>query len=162
MMIRHLTVFAVAFQTCWLVGCGGGGPKPGETVPTFPVTGVVKIDGKPTPMVRVMMFPLDHMPEWIETNGGAPHWANTDPEGKFQITTYNAGDGAPAGEYALFFYWEGIPTNVGLVNPDEPPLDPQSQKFNAKYLNAQKPQISGIKVEEGKPNDLGTLELTTK
>jgi hypothetical protein len=162
MMIRHLIVLAVALQTCWLLGCGGGGPKPGEAVPTFPVTGVVKIDGTPTPMVRVLLFPIDKIPEWFDHRVAAPHWAQTDPEGNFKITTYNAADGAPAGEYAVYFYWEGTPKMVPLSDPDEVAVDPVAAKFNAKYANLMKPQLPTVKVEDGKPTDMGTLELTTK
>lgn len=157
--MRHLLVMALAVQAFWLTGCG---PKPPEIPPTFPITGTVTIDGKPTPMVQVLMWPIDKMPEWIDTRLQAPHWANTDPEGKFKITTYNAGDGAPPGEYNVFFYWEGNPKVVALANPDEPELDPVAVKFNAKYTNAMKPQLPTIKVEDGKPTDVGTWELTTK
>jgi hypothetical protein len=161
-MIRHLIVLAVLLQCCWMAGCGGGGPKPPETVPTFPVTGVVKIDGKPTPMVRVLLFPIDKIPEWFDPRLAAPHWAATDPEGKFKITTYVSGDGAPVGEYAVFFHWEGNPKIVPLGDPDEIPVDPVAAKFNAKYANLMKPQLPTVKVEEGKPTDMGTLELTSK
>lgn len=159
-MTRQLIVLGVALQLSWFAGCGGP-PEP-ETIPTFPVTGVVNIDGKPTPMVRVLLFPVEKKPEWIDPRLAAPHWGNTGPDGKFQITTYSSGDGAPVGEYLVFFCWEGNPPVVPLSNPDEPPIDPIAAKFNGKYGNAMKAQVPNIKVVEGQPTDVGTLELTTK
>jgi hypothetical protein len=160
LMMRPLLLFAFLLQTCWLAGCGG--PKPPEVPPTFPITGIVTIDGKPTPMVRIMLFPTDKTPDFFDPNTGAPHWANTDPEGKFSITTYNSGDGAPPGEYNVLFFWEGNPKVVPLADPDQPQVDPAAAKFNAKYSNPRKPQLPAVKVEDGKPTDVGTWELTAK
>lgn len=134
------------------------GPK---REPTFPVTGTVQIDGKPTVGVRVMMFPADNFPGSVEQNLGAPHSAMTDNDGKFKITTYDAGDGAPAGDYVVTFYWDYMGKPVPFSNPDEPKLDPSAVRFNKKYSEPYKSKIKA-KVEAEKGADLGVLELTTK
>jgi 5-hydroxyisourate hydrolase-like protein (transthyretin family) len=157
-MVRHLIVFAVAIEVCWLAGCSR--PKGPKLEPTFPVSGVVQIDGKPTAAVHVFLFPADSAPMGFDPRLGSPHSATTDADGKFKITTYNTGDGAPAGSYVLGFYWEGTPKVVPFSNPDEPKLDPVAVRFNRKYGNPQKSEFKAT--VERKSVDLGKLELTTK
>lgn len=154
-MIRYPVVLVCA---CWLAGCSDDEP---QMEPTFPVSGIVQIDGKPTEGVRVMMFPADKIPDWVDPNLGALHQATTDAQGKFEITTYKTADGAPAGNYVVCFYWEGNPKVVPFANPDEPAIDPVAATFNRKYGNPAKSEIKPT-VEEGKPTDLGTLQLTTR
>jgi hypothetical protein len=158
-MVRYIVVLALAIGVCLPAGCARRkGPK---REPTFPVSGVIKIDGTPTPMVRVFMFPEDKLPEWFEPLRGAPHFATTDNDGKFKISTYESGDGAPAGKYVVCFYWEGNPKVLPFSNPDEPPVDPTAAKFNKKYGQPHQSQIK-VTVEKGKATDMGTLDLTTK
>lgn len=158
-MVRHSVLLAFVISAWALPGCSRQkGPK---TLPTFPVSGVVQINGKPTPSVHVWMSPEDKMPDYVDPKLGAPHSATTDENGKFKITTYNSGDGAPAGKYVLSFYWEGNPKVVPFSNPDEPRIDPVAVKFNNKYSNPQKSSFKAT-VDAGKSTDLGTLDLATK
>ena len=99
--------------------------------------------------------------EVLNPNLGSPHSAYTDAEGKFKITTYNLGDGAPVGDYNLCFYWEGTRKVTLLDIPDEPQLDPVATKFNTKYGDPGRSEHQAT-VEEGQSQNLGTLELTTK
>lgn len=160
-MVRNLLVVVVLASTCWLAGCSSGA-KPPETVPTFPVSGVVHIDGKPAAAVKVMLFPADKLPEGYDPNVGSSHQGLTDPEGKFKITTYYAGDGAPVGEYVTSFHWAGNNIGAQLTDPDAPTVDPTTARFNKKYGDPWKPQVPNVKVEDGKPTDVGTLDLKTK
>ena len=161
-MYRNSVAAMLVLPVCLLAGCWSSA-KPPETVPTFPLSGVVKIDGKPTSGVKVMIFKSDKLPEGYDPLVGGPHQGVTDSEGKFNITTYYKDDGAPVGEYVMSFYWTG-PQNIGaqLSDPDSPALDPTAARFNKKYGDPWKPQVPNPKVEEGKSTDLGTLELTTK
>lgn len=156
-MVRRCVVFAVVAACCWQAGCSRG-PKGPKRVPVFPVSGILKVDGEPAPFVRVNMFPAGKDVE--DPMRGAPHYAVTDNEGKFKITTYDSGDGAPAGDYVLALYWEKAAKTVPFDNPDEPRLDPAAVRFNRKYsyFSDSSPKVT---VEE-KSNDLGTLELKTK
>jgi hypothetical protein len=160
-MVRNFAVALLLLQVCWLTGCWKSA-KPPETVPTFPVSGTVHIDGKPASGVKVMIFPANKLPEGYDPNRGSPHSAFTDLEGKFKITTYFKDDGAPVGEYVMVFYWTGNNIGATLADPDEPTLDPASTSFNRKYGDPWKPKVPNVKVEDGKPTDLGTLELTSK
>lgn len=159
-MLRHWALMAVLVAAIvFAPGCSRSRAPKKE--PTYPVSGVIHIDGKPAAGVRVWMFPLDKPPEILELNRGAPHWGITDADGKFKITTYDAGDGAPEGEYMLVFHWEGNPKVLPFSNPDEPPVDPIAMKFNQKYFTAINSPHK-VTVEKGKGADVGTLELTTK
>lgn len=158
--VSRISVLVVLLTAaCWASGCKKeAGPK---RAPTFPVTGTVRIDGKPTAGVRVMMYPQDNFPGSADPIVGAPHSAITDSDGNFKIMTYDAGDGAPVGDYVVAYYWDFVGKTVPFSNPDEPTLDPSAVRFNKKYGQPGKSKTK-VKVEAEKGADLGTLELTTK
>lgn len=158
-MVRHCAAFGLLVAAVGLFGCSKT-ERP-ATPPTFPVTGTIHIDGKPTAGVRVFMVDPQTAPAVIDPNLGAPHQAVTNSEGKFQITTYYAGDGAPAGSYVLCFFWQGTPKEVPFGIPDDVPVDRTAQRFNNKYSEPGRSKHK-VTVEEGKPVDLGVIELTTK
>lgn len=70
---------------CFL-GCGGDDGRKS----TYGVTGVVKMAGAPIPGATVMFAPTEGQP----VASGI-----TDDNGKYQLTTYETGDGAVAGAY---------------------------------------------------------------
>lgn len=53
-------------------------------------SGIVTLDGNPVEGATVTFEPV---------NGGRPCFGTTDPEGRFAITSYEEGDGAPVGEH---------------------------------------------------------------
>ena len=64
--------------------------------PTFPVKGQILLAGKPVPNAYIQFHPVDEEgPNVVRPSGRA------DSEGTFQLTTYQAGDGAPAGHYLV-------------------------------------------------------------
>lgn len=69
-------------------GCGSesGFPK------TYPVTGVVKVDGKPVEGA-IVTFQLE--------NGQGNAIGNTDAKGEFSLSTYRPNDGAVVGQYRV-------------------------------------------------------------
>jgi len=79
----------------FLAGCGDSR----KTV--YPVQGrVLDADGKPAAGAKVIFHPLD------DKDPGAGHpVAIVDDTGSFALTTYNKGDGAPAGNYAVTIEW---------------------------------------------------------
>jgi len=159
-MNRRFFVLIGLLPALWLPGCVKSVPPP-ATPPTFPVTGVVKIDGKPTSGVKVMLYPNEETKIYDPLVGSGKQGI-TDAEGKFSITSFYAGDGAPVGEYKVLFYWAGNNTAAQFFDPDAPvAADPAAARFNKKYGDPRKP-FKTIKVEEGKPTDLGTLDLKTK
>jgi hypothetical protein len=74
-----------------LAGCSGStGPV------CYPVQGQVTLDGKPLVEAMVVLHPLSGM-----VDGGQKPIASTDAEGRFATTTFQSGDGAPPGDYAI-------------------------------------------------------------
>ena len=62
---------------------------------TYPVTGVVTLAGQPLGGATVMFDPVDA--------DGSGAIAVTDAEGRYKLTTFEAGDGARPGEYRIAF-----------------------------------------------------------
>jgi hypothetical protein len=147
-MMLTQRIWLIVLTCVALCSCSQGptGPPRKETVP---VQGQVVVDGTPAAGVDVVCNPV---------NGGnaqdftASH-SVTDQEGKFAVTTYEAGDGAPVGEYVLTFSWK-------LDNPVSGVKD-GPDKLNGRYMNPAASQHP-LKVESGKPVDLGQIQLTTQ
>lgn len=94
--MRKVKWLTLAVCTIAMAGCGGSD----ETGPVevVPVTGQIIYDGKPAAGVRVVLVPID-----APSPPRIPQFANgmTDAEGKFKLTTYTPGDGAPEGGYQV-------------------------------------------------------------
>jgi hypothetical protein len=80
-----------------MVGCGAETP-----VQSHPVSGQVFYAGKPAAGVRVYFVPVSApmMPD-IPSNPRAV----TDSEGRFKLSTFGNGDGAPEGGYQVVLLW---------------------------------------------------------
>jgi hypothetical protein len=100
-MTRLLLCAAAA--TILLAGCRGS-----DFRKTHPVAGTITIDGAPAePGILVLLHP-----QFTETDKYPIHPRGATTEnGAFKITTYNADDGAPEGEYVATVEW---PQRVGL------------------------------------------------
>jgi len=71
------------------VGCSSGPSRPA----TYPVSGTVTWKGQPLEAARVVFVPTT---AGVEAASGV-----TDATGKYQLTTFVAGDGAQPGEYRV-------------------------------------------------------------
>jgi hypothetical protein len=79
--------------------------------------------------------------------------AFTGQDGGFSISTYESGDGVPAGDYVLTFMWgQKEAFSGGYGGPD---------KLSNRYTDPKKSPVR-FTVEAGKPTDLGRIDLTTK
>lgn len=87
-------------MTVLLAICGCG--KNSAQLPVFPVTGEVTYDGAPASGVHVYLLPMNA--PTFPTIPSNPHGI-TGADGRFKITTYAAGDGAPPGSYLVVFIW---------------------------------------------------------
>src|SRR3954453_17284542 len=77
-----------------LAGCGS------KNRPVFPVSGQVQVDGRPAPGALVIFHPVgDRGPEAVHPLG------TVDDQGRFTLTSYTKGDGAPEGEYQVAVRW---------------------------------------------------------
>src|SRR5689334_8436765 len=86
-----------------VAGCGGDGK-----VARSPVHGSVNVDGKPAFGVMVMFCPVDASPEVQKLRPTG----FTDAEGKFQLISISANDGAPPGHYKVIMQWPSGPKNA--------------------------------------------------
>ncbi len=129
-----------------IIGCRSNtGPQGGTRVSTIQVTGTVHVDGVNAAFLRVTAKP-------VGGTGAVPldPSAMTEADGKFTLSTYESGDGIPAGEYKLIFEWGELNLLNGQYSGD---------KLNGKYADPEKSEVV-VKVAAGdKPKDLGTIEL---
>lgn len=97
----------IAFGPLLVLGGGCTTEKP--PVPLFPASGRVLMDDKPLEGVQVRFFDANQ-----PTNLERPiPYAVTDTEGRFQLSTFRDGDGAPVGEYAAMLLWPEGPPGPG-------------------------------------------------
>src|SRR5690349_6394267 len=75
--------------------------KPTNRKETYPVTGIVVVDGKEANGVSISLHDVKGMDSAQPTIS----FATSDETGKFAVSTYDGGDGAPVGEYRLTFTW---------------------------------------------------------
>jgi len=132
-----------------LVGCSSSPPPGGVHVQTYPVKGVVRVDGEPTSGVLVTFLP-EHDSAAIKFQT----FATSVDGGKFSASTYKAGDGLPAGVYKLTFRMdESEPTTVGDRTPKDRLQGAYSDPATSTY------EVSVVK---GGKTDFGVFDLSTK
>lgn len=72
------------------LGCSGG--SNGNRPPTYPVSGTITLNGKPVDGATVTFEPM-------EGKGSAV--GSTDAQGKYNLSTFNSGDGAIEGQFKV-------------------------------------------------------------
>lgn len=140
--LQRMLVGILALTVC---SCSG---RPEFSKERFPVTGEVYVDGKPAARLSVTL----HDVEGFDEEAPAIPQAVTKQDGSFAISTFEAEDGAPAGEYAATFVW-GRPQGLGI--------DTSVDKLQGKYSDPETSQFK-VTVTEDEPVDMGRIELTTK
>ena len=158
-LLCSVTVFLASFSIIAVVGCGG--PK---WPPTYKSSGTVTLDGTPVERATITFYPLD---------GQKPANATTDANGAFELTSFNAGDGATPGSFGVAIQKfpaieiETIPGGTPYdesMNTDEGP-SPDSEKdpvneLPEKYSNYEKSGLSATVVTDGE--NVFTFELKSK
>lgn len=105
-------------------GCG-----PGDRLPLYSSAGSVVVDGQPAQGVEVRLHPANRFgdPDALRP------FATTETDGSFDLGTYEAGDGAPAGSYRATLFW-----------PDRPPgPDHPNDRLEGAYAD---PETSDFRV----------------
>ena len=129
-------VAAVAFSAL-VVGCGSKGPV------LYPVSGKVLVNGKAPEHATVVFHPAGASgPDAVRPRG------KVGADGSFTLTSYETGDGAPAGEYRVT-----VELWLSSGKADEGP----SSRLPARFA---KPETSGLTatVAAG-PTELKPFEL---
>jgi len=151
-MKHHFFLWLFGVATLTLAGgCGSDG-----RVPVHPVRGKVLVDGEPLTNGLVVFHPVEPLPEVPKPN------APLREDGTFALTTYEAGDGAPIGEYVVTVTWippgMGVEEDRGLLSPpaerdDSPTTDPTGGRYKD-------PETSELRstVESGE-NELAPFNL---
>ena len=116
--------FLVLASVC-LVGCSG---EPQE--PVYSVHGQVLWEGQPLADALVVLHRLDRQ--------GRNLTARTDSAGRFEMTTYQPGDGAPLGLYAATVEYRE------LVQEGDEQMRNGRNLLPARYAN---PETSGLRCE---------------
>ncbi len=73
-------------------------------------------------------------------------------DGAFAISTFEEGDGVPAGDYVATFTW-------GKLNMIS--MSYEGDRLKGRYADPKKSKIK-VTVVEGEPTDMGKIELTSK
>jgi hypothetical protein len=99
---RSALLAAMLIPTLLCCSCG----KRNTRQPVFPVQGKVLFEGRPLAHAFLVFHP-------VNSSGADARRpvANAEEDGSFAPSTYDAGDGAPAGEYAVTVEWYQPPTN---------------------------------------------------
>ena len=142
---RPLQFILVGILTLPLCSCSG---KPEFSKERFPVKGEVYVDGEPAARLSVTL----HDVKGFDEQAPAIPQAVTRQDGTFAISTFDAEDGAPAGEYKATFVW-GRPQGLGI--------DTSVDKLKGRYSDPEKSEYK-VTVVEGEPQDMGRIDLTTK
>lgn len=131
-----------------MVGCGPTGPQGGPRVETVVVQGTVMVDGAPAGFLQITAVPKGGV-------GAVPmnSTALTAGDGSFSMSTYESGDGVPAGDYSLTFVWGEMNLMNGQYAGD---------KLNGKYSDAATSAVTFTITAGAEPKDLGTIELSTQ
>ena len=98
--------FGLAVMCC---SCGAG------RKPVYPVQGEVRVNGKAPAHAQIGFFPVkDAGPDVVHPVG------QVDDQGRFTLTSYAKGDGAPEGEYRVTVAWF---LASGRLDDDAPPVN---------------------------------------
>ncbi len=136
---------AVSVLSLLLLVATGCDSSNGDRLKVHPVAGQITLDGSPLPNALVVLHPKDKSnPLSIAAR------AQTDAQGNFKASTYDQGDGAPAGDYLVTVsFHQATETPDGIV----PGPNLLSQQIAV-------PETTDIvvKVAEG-PNQLQPIEV---
>jgi hypothetical protein len=126
-------------------GCSGNGDRK----PVYPVRGRVLFDGRPPAHALVIFHPLG-----AEGKKAARPSATVGSDGTFTLRTYDANDGAPAGEYAVTVeWWLSTATSASHEGDSTPPVN----RLPSRYART---KTSGLRVRVGAgDNQLAPFQL---
>ncbi len=120
---------------------------PSEGPPTYPVQGMLMIDGQPAKDAQVILHPVGG--ENFDERGARPT-GKVQADGSFELTTYHPRDGAPAGQYVVTIYWAENPAA----------LEPSPDRLKGRFLNPAQSSLN-VTIEE-EATELPKFDLQTR
>jgi hypothetical protein len=148
--MSRIAVRMAWFAVCLVpfIGCSGSAAPHRKKV--VPVSGVVVVDGAPPDKpIRVEC----HDEKGLDSQHPTITKCESGEGGKFALSTYQSGDGVPAGNYTVTFTW-------GEMNPIS--MQYSGDKFKGRYSDPKKSEVKFTVAESDKAVDLGRIELKTK
>ncbi|MBR9804003.1 hypothetical protein GYB59_20955 [bacterium] len=124
-----------------LIGLSGCGSD--WQASTYPARGIVSINGLPPAGAIIQLHPTG---DSVDVRKSVP-WALVEEDGTYTLTTYEPGDGAPAGEYAVTIKWSPDVTTPSFED-----------RLNNAYTNPAESQWI-FTITKGK-NSLPPIEIT--
>ena len=126
------------FSICVIVAAQGCGAENDDRVEVYPVSGKVFVGGKPIEGISVIFY--GQAPAQEDKRMPVPAGV-TDANGEFRLTSYDSGDGAPAGEYKVAVIWnEPPPPNFSGVFEPRDRLGGRYASPNTSKLTATVPE----------------------
>jgi hypothetical protein len=114
----------------------------------YPVSGTVSLAGEPAAGAEMVFYGID---EALQTADAPVPKARVDQQGHYQVSSYEPGDGAPAGEYRVTVIWRQSDSS------DPENRDLARDRLQGKYAD---PETTPLRVTvEPKPNNEQSLEL---
>jgi len=139
---RFLRELAAAAALAMPIVCCSSCDKHDSRVPVYPVRGQVLVGDKPATKAFVVFHPAGAQdPQAMRPYGHAG------ADGSFKLTTYEADDGAPAGDYLVTVVW------LAPGGGEDPP-----DLLKGRYRNADDSLLK-VTVREG-PTELTPFKLT--
>lgn len=108
--MNRLACCACLFSLALLTGCTGS-EEVSDRPKTHPVTGTVLLDGAPVEGAQVAFNP-----EGVDAEGA---FGRTDAEGRYELTTFDSGDGAVAGNYVVTIMKFDAPPSTEAASEEE-------------------------------------------
>ena len=140
---RLLLLFPFTCAAFLLSSCGRTGREP-----VYPVRGeVVDGDNRAAVGALVVFHPADPA-----ASGAAKPVAYVDEQGAFALTTYEKGDGAPAGEYVITIEWRRRPANPFAADREG------KDRLHGRFSNPKTSQCR-FKVEKGRKNVVPPIQV---
>jgi hypothetical protein len=130
-----------------IAGCGDG------QIATYPVTGTVKVNGKPAEGAMVIFVPTSTAPEAERKRP----FGIADGQGQFSLMTFEQGDGAPAGEYKVLVQWPAPPNSQSSEQRGGGRRTLGADRLRGKYFNLEKATLNATVKEDS--NVLPPFEL---
>jgi len=142
----HFSVLVAALMAL-VTGCNQGKDRWAAKRPqTVPVSGIVMYKGEPVEKAQINFVPAS------ATDSAA--YAISKADGKFTLSTFETGDGAPPGSYQVTVNKKSVET---IPNPNDPSGPPQGSK-EVSYLPQKYGSLSTTTIEITVPES-GTKDV---